>query len=117
METPPQPPRPSWAHRLQAVLALPGGAPVPGRPARFGRGRSILYQWRRQALTALQGALTDHRPGPQRPAQRLTPAEEAPLVELAQRHPAWSAAQLQAQAGPAAPSPRTMQRWRQRYEL
>jgi hypothetical protein len=38
-------------------------------------------------------------------------------VELAQRHPTWSAAQIQAKAGPAAPSPRTIQRLRQRDEL
>jgi transposase-like protein len=93
MEMPPQPTRPTWEHRLQAVLALLGGEPVPDVTARFGMGRSILYKWRRRALTALQGALTDYRPGPQRPANRLTPAEETPLVELAQRHPTWSAAQ------------------------
>ena len=117
METTPHPTRPTWEHRLQAVLALLGGEPVPDVTAYFGMGRSILYKWRRRALTALQGALTDHRPGPQRPANRLTPAEEAPLVELAQRHPTWSAAQIQAKAGPAAPSPRTIQRLRHRYEL
>jgi transposase-like protein len=98
MEITPQPTRPVWEHRLQAVLALLGGAPVPDVTARFGMGRSILYKWRRRALTALQGALTDPRPGPQCPANRLSPAEEAPLVELAQRQPTWSAAQIHAQA-------------------
>jgi transposase-like protein len=117
METTPQPTRSTWEHRLQAVLALLGGEPVPDVTARFGMGRSILSKWRRRALTALQGALRDHRPGPQRPANRLIPAEEAPLVELAQRHPTWSAAQIQAKVGPAAPSPRTIQRLRHRYEL
>ena len=77
METTPQPTRPAWEHRLQAVLALLGGEPVPHVTARFGMGRSILYKWRHRALTALQGALTDHRPGPQCPANRLSPAEEA----------------------------------------
>ena len=71
METTPQPTHPTWEHRLQAVLALLGGEPVPAVTARFGMGRSILYKWRHRALTALQGALTDHRPGPQRPANRL----------------------------------------------
>ena len=117
METTPLPIRPTWEHRLQAVLALLGGEPVPHVTARFGMGRSILYKWRRRALTALQGALTEHRPGPQCPANRLSPAEEAPLVELAQRHPTWSAAQIQAQVGPAAPSPRIIQRLRHRYAL
>src|SRR5262249_52832336 len=117
METTLQPTRPSWEHRLQAVLALLGGEPVPDVTVRFGMGRSILYKWRRRALTALQGALTDSRPGPQRPANRLSPAEEVPLVELAQRHPTWSAAQIQAKAGPAAPLPRTIQRLRHRYAL
>jgi len=117
METTPQPTRPTWEHRLHAVLALLGGEPVPDVTTRFGMGRSILYKWRRRALTALQGALTDHRPGPQCPANRLSPAQEHPLVELAQRHPTWSAAQLQAKAGPDAPSPRTIQRLRHRYAL
>ena len=71
METTPQPTRPTWEHRLHAVLALLGGEPVPDVIVRFGIGRSILYKWRRRALTALQGALTDHRPGPQCPANRL----------------------------------------------
>ena len=117
MKTTAQPTHPTWEHRLYAVLALLGGEPVPDVTARFGMGRSILYKWRRRALTALQGALTDHRPGPQCPANRLSPAEEAPLVELAQRHPTWSAAQIQAKAGPAAPSSRTIQRLRHRYAL
>ena len=46
METTPYPPRPVWEHRLQAVLALLGGEPVPHVTARFGMGRSILYQIR-----------------------------------------------------------------------
>ena len=117
METTRQPTRPAWEHRLHAVLALLGGEPVPQVTARFGIGRSVLYKWRHRALTALQGALTDHRPGPQCPANRLSAAQEAPLVALAQRHPTWSAAQIQAQAGPEAPSPRTIQRLRHRYEL
>jgi len=72
---------------------------------------------RRRALTALQGALTDHRPGSQCPANRLSPAQEQPLVELAQCHPTWSAAQIHAKAGSGAPSPRTMQRLRHRCAL
>jgi len=59
----------------------------------------------------------DHRPGPHCPANRLSPVQEAPLVALAQRYPTWSAAKIQAQAGPDAPSPRTIQRLRHRYQL
>ena len=116
METIPPPTRLTWEHRLQAVLALLGGEPVADVTARFGMGRSILYTWRRRALTALQGALTEHRPGPQWPANRLSPAQEHALVEFAQRHPTWSAAQIQVKAGPDAPSPRTIQRVRHRYK-
>ena len=36
METTPHPTRPVWEHRLQAVLALLGGEPVPEVTARFG---------------------------------------------------------------------------------
>jgi len=50
------------------------GEPVPHVTARFGMGRSILYKWRRRALTALQGALTDQRPGPQCPPIALSRA-------------------------------------------
>lgn len=117
METTLQPVRPGWEHRLHAVLALLGGAPVPQVTTRFGMGRSVLYKWRHRALHALQHALTDHRPGPPCPHNRLSPAQEQPLVALAQRHPTWSAAQIHAKAGPEAPSPRTIQRLRHRYEL
>src|SRR5215831_1304761 len=109
--------QPGWEHRLQAVLALLGGEPVPQVTARFGMGRSILYKWRHRALQALQRALTDHRPGPPCPHNRLSPEREQPLVELAQRHPTWSAAQIHAKAGPEAPSPRTIQRLRLRCQL
>jgi transposase len=109
--------QPGWEHRLQAVLALLGGEPVPQVTVRFGMGRSILYKWRHRALQALQHALTDHRPGPQCPHNRLSPEGEQPLVELAQRHPTWSAAQIHAKAGPEAPSPRTIQRLRHRCDL
>jgi transposase InsO family protein len=117
METTPQPTRPVWEHRLQAVLALLGGESVPQVSVRFGMGRSTLYTWRHRALAALQSALTDHRPGPQCPANRLPPEQAHPLVALAQCHPTWSAAQIHAQAGPEAPSPRTIQRLRHRYQL
>jgi transposase InsO family protein len=109
--------QPGWEHRLQAVLALLGGEPVPQVTARFGMGRSILYKWRHRALQALQRALTDPRPGPQCPHNRLPPEREQPLVELAQRYPTWSAAQIHAKAGPEAPSPRTIQRLRLRCQL
>ena len=109
--------RPGWEHRLHAVLALLGGEPAPHVTARFGMGRSVLYKWRHRALQALQSALTDHRPGPQCPANRLPREREQPLVALAQRHPTWSAAQIHAKAGPEAPSPRTIQRLRHRYQL
>jgi len=39
METTLQPPRPAWAHRLQAGLALLGGEPIPDVTARVGMGR------------------------------------------------------------------------------
>jgi transposase InsO family protein/transposase len=110
-------PQPGWEHRLHAVLALLGGEPVPHVTVRFGMGRSILDTWRHRALQALQHALTDHRPGPPCPHNRLSPEREQPLVELAQRHPTWSAAQIHAKAGPEAPSPRTIQRLRHRCEL
>ena len=87
METTSHPTRPTWEHRLQAVLALLGGEPVLHGPPASGWA-SILYKWRHRAHGP-PGALTDHRPGPQCPANRLSPAQEQPLVELAQRHPTW----------------------------
>ena len=41
METTSQPTRPTWEHRLQAVLALLGGEPVPHVTARFGMGLKV----------------------------------------------------------------------------
>src|SRR2546421_7894687 len=98
METTPQPARPGWEHRLHAVLALLGGETMPQVTVRFGMGRSILYKWRHRALHALQSALTDHRPGPTCPHNRLPSERVQPLVTLAQRHPTWSAAQIRAHA-------------------
>src|SRR6266566_2393801 len=69
METALQPACPGWAHRLHAVRALLGGERVLRVTARFGMGRSILYKWRHRALTALQGALTDHPPRAAVPCQ------------------------------------------------
>ena len=54
MTTTPQPTRPGWKHRLQAILALLGGEPMPQVTARFGICRSVLYKWRHRALCALQ---------------------------------------------------------------
>ena len=77
MTTTPQPTRPGWEHRLQALLALLGGEPMPQVTARFGIGRSVLYKWRRRALRALQVS-TDHRPGPPCPHNRLSPTQDSP---------------------------------------
>src|SRR2546428_7787937 len=69
------------------------------------------------ALTATRATMSIHSRGSQSPANQLAPAQEQPLVELAQCHPTWSAAQLHAQAGSDAPSPRTIQRLRHRCAL
>ena len=44
MESTPQPTRPTWEHRLQAVLALLGGEPVPHVTARFGMGALVSFR-------------------------------------------------------------------------
>ena len=84
VETTSQHSRPVWDHRLEAVLALLGGTPVSQVTVRFGMDRSVLYKWRHWALQALQSALTDHRPGPTCPSNRLPPERQQPLVALAQ---------------------------------
>jgi transposase-like protein len=70
--------QPGWEHRLQAVLALLSGEPVPEVTARFGMGRSILYTWRHCALQALRHRCElpclPKRSAPRRPARRLAPA-------------------------------------------
>ena len=38
METTRQPTRPAWEHRLQAVLALLGGEPIPARDGPLWHG-------------------------------------------------------------------------------
>lgn len=100
METTPQPTRPTWEHRLQAVLALLGGEPVPQVTARFGMSRSILYKWRHRALTALQSALTDHRPGP--PVSRQSAGARA-RTAARRASPAPCDLECQAAPGPGRP--------------
>jgi hypothetical protein len=43
METTAHPTCPGWEHRLQAVLALLGGTPVPQVTAEFGLCRSVGF--------------------------------------------------------------------------
>lgn len=105
------------AQRIAAVLDFFRGIPLPQITAKSGIGRSDLYKFRRRALTALSHALEDQPRGPKRPHNRLPAATEQQLTALCQRHPTWSASQVQQQYGPEAPCPRTIQRVRQRLAL
>ena len=105
------------AQRVTAVLDLFRGVPLPQVTAQFGICRSDLYKFRRRALTALHHALEDQPRGPKQPHNRLDVDTEQQVASLCQRHPAWSASQVQQRCGPAAPCPRTIQRVRQRLTL
>ena len=52
METTPQPTHPTWEHRLQAVLALLGGEPVPAVTARCDRLPNVEREAREQPSRA-----------------------------------------------------------------
>src|SRR5215471_4025634 len=105
------------AQRVTAVLDLFRGIPLPQITAQSGICRSDLCKFRRRALTALHQALEDQPRGPKRPHNRLALDTEHQVVSLCQRHPTWSAAQIQQRCGPETPCPRTIQRVRQRFTL
>ena len=65
----------------------------------------------------MREALADHRRGPERPHNRLPVAREQRVVELCHDRPTWSSYQVLRCIGPDAPSPRTIQRVRQRQGL
>ncbi len=108
---------PAPKNRVQAVLALLRGEPYAAIHERYRISRSALYQYRQRALVALREALAEHRRGPHRPHNRLSPARERQVAELCHDRPTWSSYKVWRYLGPDAPSPRTVQRVRQRQHL
>src|SRR5437016_1898832 len=108
---------PKHARRIQAVLALLRGEPVADVSTRYRICRSDLYKYRRRALTAMRQGLADRRRGPRRPHNRLPVAREQPVAVLCHDRPPWSSYTVHQRVGPDAPSPRTIQRVRQRHGL
>ncbi len=105
------------AQRVQAVLALFQGEPAVDVAAQYRMCRSDLYTYRQRALTAIHQALADQRRGPRRPHNRLAADREHEVTSLCASRPTWSAAKVQKHCGTPAPSPRTIQRVRQRQGL
>lgn len=103
--------------RIQAVLALFRGEPAADVAAQYRMCRSDLYKYRQRALTAMHQALADQRRGPRRPHNRLAADREYEVTSLCTSRPTWSAAKVRKHCGPSAPSPRTIQRVRQRQGL
>jgi transposase InsO family protein len=103
--------------RVQAVLALFRREPVSRVSAAFRISRSDLYKLRARALAAMHGALRDHPRGPKRPHNRLNSFREQGVVAFCQRHPTLSSSQVRQRLGADPPSPRTIQRVRQRHGL
>ncbi len=62
----------------------------------------------------MRDALVDHRRGPKRPHNRLSPEQEQKVVSLCQRYPTASSYQVHQRLGSDAPTPRTIQRVRAR---
>ncbi len=114
MTTPSYPLSSKEDRRLQAVLALLGGQQAPRVATEFGISCSVLYKFCNRALAAIRTALADQPRGPKRPHNRLNPGQEGEVVSLCQRHPTASSYQVSQRLGPDAPSPRTIQRVRQR---
>jgi transposase InsO family protein len=103
--------------RLRAVLALLGGEPAAEVCHQYHFSRSALYKYRQRALVAMRVALTDRPWEPRHPPNRLPANTEERIKALCQRHPTWSSYQVSRAHVPDAPSPRTIQRLRQRLAL
>src|SRR5450631_2917015 len=101
------------AQRVEAVLALFRGEPAAAVSAQYRIGRSTLYKFRSQALTAIRDALADRRRGTRQAHNRVSANTEAQIVALCQRHPTLSSYAVH-QRGVSA-SPRTIQRIRARH--
>jgi transposase len=108
---------PKEERRVQAVLALWRGESVQHVSQRYHISRSDLYKFQRRARYALRQALRDQRRGPRHAANRLPPEQEQAVLALCQRHPTWSATDVQRHYVGDAPSRRTIQRLRQRHGL
>lgn len=108
---------PKSERRVQAVLALLRGEPATSVCAQYRIGRSDLYKYRQRALAAMREALTDHRRGPRHPRNRLSSDREQQVAKLCHDRPTWSSRKVRRVIGPAAPSPRTIQRVRRRQGL
>jgi transposase InsO family protein len=76
-----------------------------------------LYKFRRRAFEAVRAALADKPRGPKRPHNHLDDAQEQKAVSLCQRYPALSSYRIAGRIGHDAPSPRTIQRIRERHHL
>jgi transposase InsO family protein len=103
--------------RVQAVLALFRGEPVTRVSTQYRVCRRDLYKFHRRALAAIRQALADHRRGPRQPHNRLAADQEAAVVSLCERYPTWSSYQIYQRVGAHPPSPRTIQRIRERRGL
>ena len=103
--------------RFKAVLALLKGEPVSMVIVQFGICRSDLYKFRRRALTAMWEALCDSSRGPNVSQNRICKEKEEQIKSLCERHPTLSSYQIRERMSLDSPSPRTIQRLRQRLGL
>jgi transposase InsO family protein len=103
--------------RLQAIMAMFRGQRASDVSVTFQISRSDLYKFWHRALTAVRRALADHRRGPKRPHNRLDLSREERVVAFCQRHPTLSSYRVGQQLGPDTPSPRTIQRVRERHGM
>ena len=103
--------------RVQAVFALFRGASVREVSTQYRIGRSDLYKLRARALAALREVLNDRSRGPKQPHNRLAPHREAGVMAGCQRHPTLSSYDVRERLGDGAPTVRTIQRIRRRYDL
>ena len=108
---------PTYERRVQVVLALFRGASVAEVSRQYRIGRSDLYKFRARALEAMREALKGRPRGPKRPHNRLDPHREEGVVAFCQRHRTLSSSQVHQQLGANTPSPRTIQRVRERHSM
>jgi transposase InsO family protein len=103
--------------RLLAVLALLTGESTAQVCREYSICRSDLYKFRRRALVAMREGLKDRRRGPRRPSNRLPEQGERRIESVARRSSTLSSYQISESLAPDSPSPRTVQRVRQRLLL
>lgn len=103
--------------RFQAILAMIEGQPLSDITEEYEMCRSDLYKFRKRALKAMKNAMCDLPRGPIAPHNRIPEAQEEQIKQECERYPTMSSYKISKKAASGSPSPRTIQRIRERNSL